>query len=84
MTILCIEDDEVAAVTSLRRHCSLGVNASLFKRTIEKVNPFQFDNKINVWYTTITANKEEIMEVNKDEIKEKKLFQSPDSDCCIV
>ena len=40
MTILCIEDDEVAAVTSLRRHCSLGVNASLFKRTIEKVNPF--------------------------------------------
>lgn len=40
MTILCIEDDEVAAVTSLRRHCSTGVNASLFKRTIEKVNPF--------------------------------------------
>ena len=40
MTILCIEDDEVAAVTSLRRHCSLGVNASLFQRTIEKVNPF--------------------------------------------
>ena len=40
MTILCIEDDEVAAVTSLRRHCSLGVNASLCKRTIEKVNPF--------------------------------------------
>ena len=39
MTILCIEDDEVAAVTSLRRHCSLGVNASLVKRTIEKVNP---------------------------------------------
>ena len=40
MTILCIEDDEIAAVTSLRRHCSTGVNASLFKRTIEKVNPF--------------------------------------------
>lgn len=40
MTILCIEDDEVAAVTSLRRHCSTGVNASLFKRTIERVNPF--------------------------------------------
>lgn len=40
MTILCIADDEVAAVTSLRRHCSTGVNASLFKRTIEKVNPF--------------------------------------------
>lgn len=40
MTILCIEDNEIAAVTSLRRHCSTGVNASLFKRTIEKVNPF--------------------------------------------
>ena len=35
MTILCIEDDEVAAVTSLRRLCSIGVNASLLKSTIK-------------------------------------------------
>ena len=40
MTVLCIEEDEVAAITSLRRHCSTGINASLFKRTIEKVNAF--------------------------------------------
>lgn len=38
LTVLCISDDEVSALSSLRRYQGSGINAILYKRTIEKID----------------------------------------------
>ena len=43
LTILSIENTESGAVSSLRRQYSRGINADLYKRTIEMVDINQFD-----------------------------------------
>ena len=40
MTILSIEDNEASAVLSLRKQYNRGINAGLYKRTIERIDNF--------------------------------------------
>lgn len=38
LTILCIADDDISALSNLRRYQGSGINAALYKRTIERID----------------------------------------------